>query len=128
MTQRSISAHVLEFLAEKIDTVPQLETLLLMWKEPDRLWTSSDIAARVYVSPGHARSTLQALQRRQLVTVEGDPPLYRYSDRWDKRGGLMSEVAAEYARNLVPITMLIHRGASSSVKEFARAFDLKKDR
>jgi hypothetical protein len=39
----------------------------------------------------------------------------------------MSEVASEYARHLVPIATLIHRGASSAVKEFARAFDLKKD-
>lgn len=128
MTQRNISTQVLEFLAEKIDTVPQLETLLLMWREPQRTWTPAEVAARVYVPPDAARLILQALQRRQLVSAAGDPPVYRYSNQWDNSGGIMNKVAAEYARNLVSITTLIHEGASSSVKEFARAFDLKKER
>jgi hypothetical protein len=40
----------------------------------------------------------------------------------------MAEIDSAYSRRLVMITKLIHSGASSSVRDFARAFELKKDR
>jgi hypothetical protein len=40
----------------------------------------------------------------------------------------MPEVAASYRRHLVPLATFIHSRASTAVREFARAFDLKKDR
>lgn len=128
MNSPEISARVLQFVAENIDTVPQLEALLQLWKDPHRAWSPSDIAARIYVAAEDAPGILQALVRRRLVIVESDPPLYRYSSIWDPSGDVMTEVAAEYARNLVRIATLIHSGGSSAVREFARAFDLKKER
>lgn len=123
-----IPERVLRFLAEKIDTVPELEALLLMWQDPTRAWSEEEIAARVYVPRTKAALILQALQRRQLVTAEGQPALYRYSSALDPAGDVMAEVAAEYRRHLVQIATLIHSRGSSSVREFARAFDLKKER
>lgn len=46
MTSPDIPATVLQFLAERIDTVPQLEALLLMWENPQRLWSDHELAAR----------------------------------------------------------------------------------
>ena len=70
MTSPEIPARVLQFLAERIDTVPQLEALLLLWENPQRLWSEEDLAARVYVSRQVAATILQALQRQQLVIAE----------------------------------------------------------
>jgi hypothetical protein len=53
---------------------------------------------------------------------------YRYNPQWDASGEVMPEVAAAYRRHLVPIATFIHSRASTAVREFARAFDLKKDR
>jgi hypothetical protein len=36
MTGPELSSRVLEFLAQKIDTVPQFEALLLLWQTPDK--------------------------------------------------------------------------------------------
>jgi hypothetical protein len=41
---------------------------------------------------------------------------------------LMGQVVAEYQTHVVRIATFIHANASASVREFARAFDLKKDR
>lgn len=128
MNAPQIPSRVLEFLAQRIDTVPHLEALLLLWQDPARLWSEDEIAARVYVPIERSRHILQDLQRRQLVVAESDAATYRYSSAWDDSGSLMSEVALEYRRHLVQITTFIHSGASSSVREFARAFDLKKER
>ena len=129
MNSPDIPARVLQFLAERIDTVPQLEALLLLWENPQRLWSEDEVAARIYVGRTVAATILQALQRQQLVTNEADPaPRYRYNPQWDPSGEVMAEVAAAYSRHLVQLATFIHSRASTAVREFARAFDLKKDR
>jgi hypothetical protein len=129
MTSPEIPARVLQFLAERIDTVPQLEALLLLWENPQRLWSEEELAARIYVSRQVAATILQALQRQQLATAEpGSTVGYRYNTQWDASGEVMPEVAATYRRHLVPLATFIHSRASTAVREFARAFDLKKDR
>jgi hypothetical protein len=129
MTTPEIPARVLQFLAERIDTVPQLEALLLLWEDPQRQWSEEEVAARIYVGRPVAATILQALQRQQLVTAEPESPVrYRYNPQWDPTGEALPEVAAAYRRHLVPIATFIHSRASTAVREFARAFDLKKDR
>ena len=123
-----IPARVLQFLAERIDTVPQLEALLLLWESPQRQWSEEEVAARIYVGRPVAATILQALQRRQLVTTEPGSPGYRYNPQWDPGGEVMPEVAAAYRRHLVQLATFIHSRASTAVREFARAFALKKDR
>jgi hypothetical protein len=129
MTSPEIPARVLQFLAERIDTVPQLEALLLLWENPQRLWSEEELAGRIYVGQQVAATILQALQRQQLITAEpASAARYRYSLRWDPTGEVMPEVADAYRRHLVPLATFIHSRASTAVREFARAFDLKKDR
>lgn len=126
MNSAQIPANVLQFIAERIDTVPQLEALLLLWEDPQRAWSEEDLAGRIYVSRQVAAQTLQALQRQNLVVAESS--LYRYHPQWDPTGAVMPEVAAAYRRHLVQLATFIHSRASTAVREFARAFDLKKDR
>ena len=129
MTSPEIPARVLQFLAERIDTVPQLEALLLLWENPQQLWSEEELAGRIYVGRQAAATILQALQRQQLATAEPAPAVrYRYNPQWDPGGELMAEVAAAYRSHLVPLATFIHSRASTAVREFARAFDLKKDR
>jgi hypothetical protein len=129
MTSPEIPARVLQFLAERIDTVPQLEAVLLLWEDPQRLWSEEELAGRIYVGRPVAAAILQALQRQQLVTVEpSSVARYRYNPQWDPTGEVMPEVAGAYRRHLVPLATFIHSRASTAVREFARAFDLKKDR
>jgi len=126
MNSAQIPANVLQFIAERIDTVPQLEALLLLWEDPQHAWSEEDLAGRIYVSRQVAAQTLQALQRQDLVVAESS--LYRYHPQWDPTGEVMPEVAAAYRRHLVQLATFIHSRASTAVREFARAFDLKKDR
>jgi hypothetical protein len=123
-----IPARVLRFLEENIDTVPQLETLLMMHAEQDRSWLVADVAARNYTNEQRATDTLNALQRRGLVTSQESPPRFRFNPPSDEVRALVGELSLCYQRKLSLITERIHAKPSASVKEFARAFDLKKDR
>lgn len=124
-----IPEHVLQFIAERIDTVPQIEALLLLWENQDRAWDCEELAARIYVGRDVCVDILQTLQRRDLLAQDASSPTrYRYNPEWDKDGAMMREVAHAYRRRLVQVATFIHSRGSSSVREFARAFDLKKER
>jgi hypothetical protein len=123
-----IPAAVLRFLEENIDTVPQLETLLLMNRAPDRSWLVAEVAAHNYITEQRAEDVLQALLRRDLVTADESPPRFRFNPATAQIRDLVQELARCYQTNLSRITTFIHSKPSVSVKEFARAFDFKKDR
>jgi DNA-binding IclR family transcriptional regulator len=128
MTEPAIPQQVLQFIAQQIDTVPQLECLLLLHQHDNRAWLPEEVAARIYISRETAQGILEALGRRKLVAAEGDPPRYRFTSSEASRHALVADVASAYQRHLVPIATFIHSKASVSVREFARAFELKKDR
>jgi hypothetical protein len=129
MSPEEISDDVFAFIEQRIDTVPQLEALLLLWEDPTRAWSAEELAGRIYVETSSAALVLEALQRRQLVRAASDPRArWCYDDAWDLSGKRMAEVADAYRRHTVRLATFIHSGASASVREFARAFDLKKGR
>lgn len=123
-----IPAHLRGFLEENIDTVPQLETLLMMYEKPDNGWLVADVASRNYITEQRAIETLNSLQRRGLVTAEESPQRFRFDSSNEEIRTLVAELALYYRRKLSVVTELIHSKPSASVKEFARAFELKKDR
>ena len=123
-----VPAHVLRFLEENIDTVPQLETLLMMSEAQERSWLIADVASRNYITEQRAEDTLHALQRRGLVSFEGSPHRFRFTPATDETRALVADLARCYQTSLSRVTSLIHSKPSASVKEFARAFDFKKER
>jgi DNA-binding IclR family transcriptional regulator len=124
MDPQDIPTDILAFLSTRIDTVPQLETLLMMSERQDHPWSLDDVVARTYVNHGTARAVLEALQRRGLVAQ--DTGGYRFQPQDPADVALVARVASYYHANLVRVATLIHDRASA-IKEFARAFDFKKD-
>jgi predicted ArsR family transcriptional regulator len=125
-----IPQDVLQFIAERIDTVPHLEALLLLYTQPVEGWTEVEVARRLYVSPATAMQILRDLEQRRLVRVRLDLATdeYEYDPAWDATGQRMLEVERAYASRLASVAMFIHSKAPRSVLEFARAFEIKKDK
>lgn len=128
MAAADIPPEVWNFVETNIDTVPQLEALLLIYGTEDRSWKAEEIAARIYVALESAHGILEALRRRGLLVVSEDSLGYRRSPATDTTNALIAKVSDAYRRHLVPIATFIHSKASASVREFARAFEIKKDR
>ena len=128
MPLAQIPGQVLRFLEECIDSVPQLEALLIMFEAPRRRWSVADIAARVYISQAEAIRVLDRLARRELVQSEDSGGHYQIQLGNDALRALIDEVARTYRANLTLIATFIHEKPPASVTEFARAFDLKRDR
>jgi hypothetical protein len=125
MNNDPIPDEVREFLTECIDTVAQLEALLLLRKSPDQDWNVSELAHRLYVKEAEAIKILSGLVSCELAITDGTS--FRYHARDAEHQILITEVATTYARSLVPVTKLIHEKASG-IRKFAAAFKIRKDK
>lgn len=123
--QTPTSKDVDQFITNAIDTVPQLEALLLLWKKRPRVWSLPDLAAGLYIAVEETKSALDPLERQGLVTRN---PAGEYSYLAGPHDALIAAVDETYRRELVRISRMIHSKAPSAVREFARAFMLRKDR
>jgi DNA-binding MarR family transcriptional regulator len=122
----AIEPEVERFLLDSIDTVPQLEALLLIFQSPATVWTIAELAARIYVNERQATGILEDLTRRSLIVrVEPSPAKYQYVAPAEAQTRLLEKVARSYRTQLVQVTRFIHSNASASVRDFARAFRLK---
>jgi hypothetical protein len=123
-----LPADVLAFIEEQVDSVPHLEALLLLWRSAPEGWTADQIAARIYVDPEAAARILRELSRRRLArATDESASFFAFDPGWDYSGDLMERVAAAYRQKLILVAHRIHEKASGAVREFARAFEIKKD-
>ena len=109
-TPVSLPDEVHRFLLESIPTVPHLETLLLLWREPLRAWPTEVIAARLYVVPETARQLLDELRDSALLEESEGPGLYRLRLE-SSLARVLSLLEHAHARRLREVTALIHANA-----------------
>ena len=115
--------NVDEFILEKIDGVPHLEALLLIWNQRPKRWTVDDIAKALYVHADVSRKILEDLKQQSLMAEENGQ--YFYEDQSEEKNKLMAAVDKTYRRELVRVSTMIHAKASPALRDFARAFRIK---
>jgi hypothetical protein len=119
-----VSSALRAFLLENIDSVAQLEALLLLRREARPLPVAA-IARLLYVSEAVAAEELSTLAARGLLALgEG---AWRYAPADPGAAALVDELAATYARALIPVTNIVH-GNQLRLRRFADAFRFRKDR
>lgn len=117
-----------EFILKKIDSVPQLEALMLLWNSRPVGWTRDELASRLYVAKEKISDLLRDLVRAHLITEsQTSPPKYAYFGGSKEQDELMQRVEVVHRQDLVRISTMIHSKASSPVREFAKAFRFKKE-
>ena len=82
----------------------------------------------LFLAPESAREILDDLVRQRLIApADADHEGYRYESE-PTRDHLLGLVDAAYRRELIRISRLMHSKPSAAIREFARAFRLKKER
>lgn len=116
------------FLLDHIDTVPHLEAFLLVWRTWPKAWLVEEMAENLFLSPDATRRILENLSAQHLVSgVSGAGEMYTYASEPD-RDQLVALLDAIYCKELIRVSTLIYGKPSAAVRDFARAFRLKKDR
>jgi hypothetical protein len=123
-----IPGDVEEFIRKRIDSVAQLEALLLIRSDPDAEWSVEVLARRLYTSEKQAVESVERLHSDGLLICKaGHPSLYQYQPGSNELREIVDRVAEAYSKHLVPITNLIHSKPTTRVQEFADAFKWRKD-
>jgi hypothetical protein len=66
-TVDGMAPQVQEFIVKKVDSVAQLEALLLLRAGVGRTWHAAAVAQRLYIQPATAASLLRGLHERELT-------------------------------------------------------------
>jgi len=121
---------VQRLIAEHIDSVEQLEILLLLHKDAARAWSAEAVARELRVSHISAGDRLKELMRAGiLVRVEGagSGPEYRYAPESPKLEESVSGLEKAYSERRVTVINLIFSKPVDKIRTFADAFRLRKD-
>ncbi|HZP12899.1 MAG TPA: hypothetical protein VFB36_10810 [Nevskiaceae bacterium] len=115
---------LVQFLHARIDSVPELEALLLMHGNPAVAWDSGALAERLYVSVRESALILAKLARLGLVTA-AEGHAFRF-DRASGDAATVERLAQSYQKHLSMIARIIHDKPALGLREFAQAFTVKR--
>jgi hypothetical protein len=124
MSNEHIPAAVRRLIAERIDSVPELEAILLLREHTDHAWTADEAGRRLYVSTTVASHVLGVLCDRGFCVRNGEGFIYQPES--PALGGEVDQLADAYSRHLVEVTHLIHSKPSQNLRDFVDAFRLRK--
>ena len=128
MTQGLISQEVRRFIAEHINSVFQLEVLLLLHGQKDRGWSAEDVDRELGIGVDEAKAQLNDLEARGLLSVEkGASSLYRYSPASEELDRAVSGLAKAYSERRVNVLSSIFSKPVDKVRLFAEAFRIRKN-
>ena len=116
------------FIEQHIESVPQLEALLLLRKEPERQWDAGEIAKALYLPEDAAGSLLAEFARRGFaILVPATNWRYKYHPRDSATDQLIEQLAAIYQERRVAVISLIYSKPLHRVQTFADAFRFGKE-
>lgn len=122
---QEIPGPVRQLIASSIDSIVELEAILLLREHRQREWTVEEAGARLYVSPTVATYVLSILAERGFIVERARR--YAYKPVSPELEHTVDLLASTYASQLIAVTHLIHAKPAASVLQFAKAFRLRKD-
>jgi predicted transcriptional regulator len=129
MSNAASRLQVDRFILAQIDSVPHLEALLLLFKSRPRTWSIDEMANSLYVHDEVASKILDGLLQRNLIAATRDATeacFYIPENATISR--LLEDVDVIYRKEVVRISSLIHSKGSAGLRDFARAFRIRKDK
>jgi hypothetical protein len=119
---------VRQFIAEHINSVAELEVLLLLKGQPDRTWSADDISRALYTTPEMAATQLAELQARGLLGAAEGVRVYQYRPGSEELHRLISRLEEIYQQRRVSVITQIYSKPVDRVRTFADAFRLRKEK
>ena len=121
-----IPRDVGQFILNRIDSIAQLEAVLLLRQSPDTWSECKQVADRLYIPEKNCAPILDGLCGQGLLVCmnEQTKPVYRYRPDTGDLREMVDRLAYYYSKHLVPVSNLVHAKARTRVEGFAHAFDL----
>jgi hypothetical protein len=128
MDEKIIPDTIAQFILERIESVAELEGLLILKEDPRKSWTARALAEQLYLTEIQTDELLRTLCLKALVSSDtGSPLRYVYRPGSSELAASVDELANFYPKHIVPVTNLIHSRSKRKVQGFADAFRFRKD-
>jgi hypothetical protein len=125
MADELIPAEVREFIYTYIQSVADLEALLLLARDADARWTAGSVAKQLYIDEQQAAEVLERLCSGGLAECDAGTFWFNFGPGGQR--ATVERLAAIYSQHLIPVTNLIH-SRPLGARAFAAAFKFRKDR
>jgi hypothetical protein len=119
MAAQYVPDDIRDFILKHIASVAQIEALLLIWSNPEKRWGLSKVAARIYTSETETANALDGLCANGLLIRTDDAFGLSTSEENVEMIGRLKEA---YARQLIPVTDVIHGKSRGPRPADARGF------
>jgi DNA-binding Lrp family transcriptional regulator len=123
MSEEGVPDDVRSFLHEYIDSVVQLELLILLCDEKPR--TVEAVAKALRIEPGWTLEGLEKLSARGLISVTG--ATYHHGPSTPELEQSIRRAIEAYGQRRVSVVSLIYSRPSDPIRSFAEAFRVRKD-
>ncbi len=124
-----IAPDIRSLLKQSIKTIGQLETLLLLFEQPDRTWTAEAVAQELRTSSYGAESHLESLVTARLLVKESgaDPTQYVYRALDNDLHRRVAEISTLYRERRISIIEVLYGAPQDALRAFADAFRITKE-
>jgi hypothetical protein len=120
-----IPEEVHRFILQCIDSVEQLEVLLLLHGSPAVTWSPEAVATNLYSNPDSIGRRLAGLCGKGLLAVT-EASSYRYQPRTPELDATVLRLADTYRQRRVAVITVIASKPMENVRAFSDAFRLRK--
>jgi hypothetical protein len=119
---------VAQFIVEYVDSIEQLEVLLLVRATAPKEWDGTTVARELRIDARSAASRLANMAARGLlVTTDAAAGRYRFDPKSPELRRVVGQLADTYDERRVSVITLIFSKPSDTIRSFADAFRIRKD-
>jgi hypothetical protein len=123
-----LPTEIQEFIFQHIDSLEQLEVLLLLSGSPQKAWTAREINDQLRSNAESVQKRLETLVSHGLVAESDDQSRsFRYSPATPALAAGVETLAENYRERRVKVLECIFSKPISSLRIFADSFRIRKD-
>jgi hypothetical protein len=124
-----VSRDVKRFIAGNIDSVGQLEVLLLVRSDPERYWSATEVSRALRSGRTWAEVQLEYLRVEGLLGAgEINDPRYRYDPARPELEPVITRVSEAFESQRAEVIRLVFsQRPSERLRTFSEAFRLRKE-
>jgi hypothetical protein len=126
MTHGVVPEAVRKLIDERIDSIPELEALLLLRQHRSQAWSADEAGQRLFLSTTDSKHVLSVLTERGLLarTLQR----YQYAPESHELEADVTLLAETYSKHLIAVTNIVHAKPSPGTRFFSQSFRFRKDK
>ena len=111
-----------EFIERTIDTIQQLEILILLRQSSGRVWSVREIADEIQMSTATVASNVTALHSAGVLVAQPERDAYRYEPQSIALHAGVESLLAAYEADPLPVVKAVFEKPPRALRTFSDAF------